>query len=294
MIIKLLILSLLYKLYVYLVAKPVAKYQSKRVIVTGASSGIGVQLAKQYAQMKCRVAIVARRTELLENVKREIVEATKIDANDILIVSADLTDEKSCKAMVEKVVGKWGGVDLCVCNAGAGSLVEFEKLDGDFSIFHQNMDINFFSVVYTTGFVLPYLKQSNGSLVVVSSLAGKFGTALRSSYSASKHALHGFLNSLRNELEGKVQITIVCPGFVQTEFHEKAKTTTGKPIERESKHFMTPDKCAEAIILAERLKSREVLLGLKAKVGYYLLPFVPGFIDYMSNKQAKASIKKDE
>ncbi|EFA81892.1 short-chain dehydrogenase/reductase family protein [Heterostelium album PN500] len=280
-------------IYKWLFAKPLASYNQKRIIVTGASSGIGVEIAKQYANMNCKVAIVARRREQLEQTRTEILaECKSTGESDVMVVVADLTKEQDCRSMVEQVVEKWGGIDICVWNAGAGSLVEFAKLK-DFKVFHDNMNINFFSNVYCTSFALPYLKQTKGSIVVVSSLAGKFGTALRTSYSASKHALHGFFNSLRNEAP-EIQVTLICPGFVQTEFHAKATTTTGKPLERESTHFMTPKQCAEHIIESERLGEREVLLGLKAKVGNYLMPFIPRFIDYMSNKTAVASVKKDQ
>eukprot|EP01133_Synstelium_polycarpum_P017117 gene17117-20388_t len=290
------VLYLFKKLYNYWFSKPIAQYAGKVVIVTGASSGIGSEIATQYAAMKCKVAIVARRVEQLEAVKSEIITKCAeqgVTADDILVVKADLTVETDCKDMVSTVIDKWGVLDICVWNAGAGSLIEFEKINGNFGVFRDNMNINFFSNVYCTSFALPYLKQQRGSIVVVSSLAGKFGTALRTSYSASKHALQGFLNSLRGEVP-EVQITIVCPGFVQTEFHAKAATTTGKPIERKSGHFMTAKECAEHIILAERTRSREVLLGLKAKVGNYLLPFLPGLIESISNKTSNASIKKEQ
>ncbi|GAM19154.1 hypothetical protein SAMD00019534_023290 [Acytostelium subglobosum LB1] len=286
------ILFIFNKLYSWFYNKPLNSYVGKRVIVTGASSGIGAQLALQYIQMKCKVAIVARRLEQLESVKQDILKkCPEVPEENILILRADLTVESDCRTMVDSVVSAWGGIDICVWNAGVGSLIEFEKLNGNFQVFRDNMNINFFSTVYCTSFALPFLRQSHGSLVVVSSLAGKFGTPLRTSYSASKHALHGFLNSLRNEVSD-IQVTVVCPGFVQTEFHTKLATTDGKPIERESHSFMTAEECAEKIVQSERLGEREVLLGLKAKVGNYLMPFIPGVIDYMSRKASRDSIKK--
>ncbi|KAF2074718.1 hypothetical protein CYY_003994 [Polysphondylium violaceum] len=272
--------------------KSIESYKGKVVIVTGASSGIGSSIAEKYALLGCKVAIVARRENLLEECKSNILKKhKKLSQKDILIVRCDLTKENDCKEMVDKVIKEWSKLDIVVWNAGVGSLIDFSKVDGRFDIFRDNMDINYFSLVYSTSFALPFLKQSNGSIVVVSSLAGKFGTALRTSYSASKHAVQGFFNSLRNEVDN-VQITIVCPGFVKTDFHSKVATLDNKVIERESNHFMTPQVCADHILEAERMGKRELIMTPKARIGSKLTAFFPEFIDYMTNLTAKSSIKK--
>jgi len=271
--------------------KSIESYKGKVVIVTGASSGIGASIAEKYAILGCKVAIVARRENLLEECRLNILRRhQKLIPTNIIIVKCDLTKENECKEMIDKVVKEWNKIDIVVWNAGVGSLIDFSKLDGRFDIFKDNMDINYFSLVYCTSFALPYLKQTNGSIIVVSSLAGKFGTALRTSYSASKHAVQGFFNSLRNEVDN-IQITIVCPGFVKTDFHSKVATLDNKVIERESNHFMTPYDCAEHILQAERTATRELVLTPKARIGSKLIPFFPEFIDYMTNLTAKKSIK---
>ncbi|KYQ90417.1 short-chain dehydrogenase/reductase (SDR) family protein [Tieghemostelium lacteum] len=277
--------------------KSLESYKNKVVIVTGASGGIGEKIAFKYAELGSKVAIVARRVELLEKLKKDIVKQLNIDSKQILVVQCDLCNENECEQMIERVVREWNRIDICVWNAGVGSLIEFDKLDqiesrqDRFKIFRDNMEINYFSLVYCTSFALPYLKQQKGSIVVVSSLAGKYGTPLRTSYSASKHAVQGFFNSLRNELSNQIQISIICPGFVLTDFHQKVATIDGKPIERESHSFMTADQCATIVLKTERCNKREVIPQLKAKVGTYLQPILPELVDVMTNKVAKGSLK---
>ncbi|KAN0044634.1 hypothetical protein ACTA71_006153 [Dictyostelium dimigraforme] len=272
--------------------KPESSYKNKVVIITGASSGIGAELAKKYARLGCKVAIVARRVEQLEKVKSSILkDYSRVKDDDILVIKGDLTLIEDCKNMVEKVIEKWSKIDICVWNAGSGSLIEFSKLQGDISIYRENMELNYFSLVNCTHLVYKYLEQSHGSIVVISSLAGKFGTALRTSYSSSKHAVMGFFNSLRNETNN-IQITIVCPGFILTEFHDNVKTLDGKQVERNKGNFMTASQCADEIILAERQGIRELIQTAKAKFGNYLQAIFPEFIEFLTHKFASSSVKK--
>eukprot|EP01132_Coremiostelium_polycephalum_P009292 gene9292-11388_t len=273
--------------------KSLSSYKGKVVIVTGSSGGIGSSIARKYVDLGCKVVLVARRIQILEELKSDIIKTsknTKLNPDDILLLKIDLTKENECN-----VIHKFGKIDICVWNAGVGSLIEFGQVKDDFSIFRDNMDINYYSLVYSTSYALPYLKKTKGSIVVVSSLAGKFGTALRTSYSASKHAVQGFFNSLRGEVEDDgVQITVVCPGFVQTEFHKNLATLDNKEVPRESSHFMSPEDCADRIIKAEREGIKEQLLTLKSQFGNYFQPIIPSFITYMSNKTAKSSLKKNK
>ncbi|KAM9945388.1 hypothetical protein ACTFIT_003644 [Dictyostelium discoideum] len=272
--------------------KPESSYKNKVVIITGASSGIGAELAKKYARLGCKVTIVARRLEQLEKVKSSILkDYSRVNDDDILVIKGDLTLIDDCKNMVEKVIEKWSKIDICVWNAGSGSLIEFSKLQGDISIYRDNMELNYFSLVNCTHLVYKYLEQSHGSIIVISSLAGKFGTALRTSYSSSKHAVMGFFNSLRNETKN-IQITIVCPGFILTEFHDNLKTLDGKQVERNKGNFMTASQCANEIILAERQGIRELIQTAKGRVGNYLQAIFPELIEFLTHKFASSSVKK--
>eukprot|EP01113_Clastostelium_recurvatum_P034180 TRINITY_DN4601_c0_g1_i4.p1 TRINITY_DN4601_c0_g1~~TRINITY_DN4601_c0_g1_i4.p1 ORF type:complete len:221 (-),score=50.21 TRINITY_DN4601_c0_g1_i4:39-701(-) len=215
----------------------------------------------------------------------------ELGALDAIVESADVTVQADCERLMKKVVAAWGGIDILVLNAGAGAIFPFSDIT-DLSVFNSNMDINFIGPVYCTYFALPHLKKSHGSIVVVSSLAGKIGAPNRTAYSASKHAVQGFFNALRCEVGSQVQVTIVCPGFVKSDFHAKVATGgSGLDVARENKHFMTTEECAHEIFTAERTREREVILTTIAKVGKYVAPFFPELIDYVAIKKNNASMK---
>ncbi|EGC33476.1 hypothetical protein DICPUDRAFT_36659 [Dictyostelium purpureum] len=272
--------------------KPLSSYKGKVVIITGASGGIGEECAKQYARLGSKVVLVARRTEQLNRVKENILKNySRVKDEDLLVVKADLTIQDDCKQMVQTVIDNYSKIDICVWNAGLGSLIEFSKLGDDIQIYRDNMEINYFSLVYCTHLVFPYLIQSKGSIVVISSLAGKFGTALRTSYSASKHAVQGFFNSLRHETKD-IQITIVNPGFILTEFHDNLKTLDGNKVERNKGNFMTAERCAAEILEAERQRRRELIQSAKGKFGVIVQNIAPDLVDFLSHKFASSSVKK--
>ena len=155
------------------------------------------------------------------------------------------------------------------------------------------METNFFGTIALTKAVLPsMLEKKSGHIVVISSVAGKLGTPLRSSYSASKHALHGFFDSLRAETwKQGIHVTIVCPGFIRTNISINALTANGTPqgtMDEAQKYGMTPQDCAEKIIRAREKNRAEVYIGGKEILGIYLKRFVPGIFD-MIIKRAKVT-----
>ena len=162
------------------------KFKNKVVWITGASSGIGEHLAYAFAQRGSKLALTARNLEALEKVKNKIGKDS-----DVLIFNMDVTNFDAAPDAAKKIVDHFGRIDILVNNAGISqrALVKDTVLEVDKRI----MDVNFLGTVAITKAVLPYmLKQQSGQIVVLSSLMGKFSTALRSAYAASKHALHGF------------------------------------------------------------------------------------------------------
>eukprot|EP01112_Ceratiomyxa_fruticulosa_P016188 TRINITY_DN4859_c0_g1_i1.p1 TRINITY_DN4859_c0_g1~~TRINITY_DN4859_c0_g1_i1.p1 ORF type:complete len:298 (-),score=55.54 TRINITY_DN4859_c0_g1_i1:65-958(-) len=268
--------------------KPLSWYKGKRVIITGASGGIGEQLAYKYAQLGAKLCLAARRRLELEVIQEN---CNRMGASGCIIVQSDVTIEADCKRIIESTVREWAGIDILILNAGAGAIFPFEEVK-DLSVFRSNMDINYFGSVYCTHFAFPHLLASKGSIVVVSSLSGKIGAPNRTAYSASKHALHGFFNALRCENGDKIQISIVCPGFVHTDFHGKVNTGGSSfDIARNTSHFMTVEECVEIIFNAERTGKREVVMTLLANIGQYVAPFFPQLIDYFAIKKNPSSKK---
>jgi len=190
--------------------------------ITGASSGIGRSLAMAYGKDPVNLILSARNKDKLEKVKNEIGEPERIR-----ILPLDLTDIESFPRIVEQAWGLFDGVDVMIHNGGISqrSLVAETPLSVDRSIF----ETNYFGTVGLTKCLLPYFsKRQSGHFVVVTSVVGKFGTALRSSYSGSKHALHGFFESLRAEHhEENIRVTLICPGFVNTNVSINALTADG-------------------------------------------------------------------
>ena len=172
-----------------------AAYAGKVVVVTGASQGIGKALCLELAAQRPRLVLAARDAAALEAVAAEC----RARGAETLVVPTDVGDEAACRALVERAVERFGGVDVLVNNAGMGMLARFEDVT-DLSLYERLMRVNYLGSVYPTFYALPHLKRSRGQIVAVSSLAGLNGVPMRTAYAATKHAQMGFFDSLRIEL----------------------------------------------------------------------------------------------
>ncbi len=200
-------------------------FRDQAVIVTGASAGIGKALALQLARQGARVAIAARRAERLE----QVAEECHLLGAEVLVVPTDVSDEAQCKALVESTVAAFGRLDMLINNAGLAATALFDEFP-DLSLFRHTMDVNFYGAVYCTYYALPYLKQTQGRIVAISSLGGKAAIPYNTPYCASKYGMHGFYDSLRMELyQHGVSVTVICPWWVATEFHAAQLTKDGTP-----------------------------------------------------------------
>lgn len=253
--------------------------------ITGASSGIGRSLAIAYGKDPVNLILSARNKDRLEKVKNEIGEPERIR-----ILPLDLTDIESFPRIVEQAWGMFDGVDVMIHNGGISqrSLVAETPLSVDRSIF----ETNYFGTIGLTKCLLPYFsKRQSGQFVVVTSVVGKFGTALRSSYSGSKHALHGFFESLRAEhYEENIRVTLICPGFVNTNVSINALTADGSRQGTKDKATaggLSPDDFARKARRAISRQKREVVIGGPLEViAVYIKRFFPGIHARMIRKAA--------
>lgn len=264
-----------------------ASFEGQRVLITGASSGIGAELARLFAGEKARVALAARRRERLEEVAKEC----RARGGEAHVVLADVSKEEDCKRMIAETVAALGGLDVLVVNAGISMWALFEEVT-DLSIFRTIMETNYLSAVYTTYYALPHLKASKGRILAMSSLTGKTGVPTRTAYAASKHAMNGFFDSLRAELWNTgVSVTVVCPSFVATEIRTHALAGDGKPLTKnpldEARESMDVETCARISLEAVRRRKREVVMTAAGKIGKYLKPFAPGLIDAVARRKTK-------
>lgn len=257
--------------------------RDKIVWITGASSGIGEELAYAFAREGAFLVLSARNREKLEQVKAICLPV----AAGCLTEPADLSDVGSLGALVERVVAQTGKVDVLVNNAGRSqrSLATETPLTIDRTI----MELNFFSVIALTKLVLPYMVTNrSGHLVVTSSITGKFGSPLRTAYAASKHALQGYFESLRPELAGNnIRVTIVSPGFIHTNISVNAVTRDGtayRQMDRGQASGMDPALCAAKIVKAVKQERRELLVGRKEISMVYIRRYIPVLYHWLIGK----------
>lgn len=253
-------------------------YKGKVVWVTGASAGIGEALVKAVAKDGARVVLTARRASELERVREE----AGLSEDRSLILPADVTDFENAPNLVSKVLAKFGQIDVVVHNAGVSQRSYIN--DTSFEVYQKMMDINFFSTVAITKAVLPFMIHHNtGHFIIISSVAGKIGTIMRSGYCASKHALHGFFDSLRAEyFDHHIKVTTVCPGYIRTNVSLNAMNEAGEKygkMDANQASGMSPEECAAKILKAVSRDKKEVYIGgLKEVAAIYVKRFFPAIL----------------
>jgi len=253
--------------------------KNKVVIITGASSGIGRALAKEFAAKGARLSLGARRTELLEELQQELPET------EILITKTDVSDENDCRALIEETIKRFGQIDVLINNAGISMRAIFEEVDT--KVIRQLMDVNFFGTVYCSKFALPYLLKTKGSLVGVISIAGYVGLPGRTGYSASKFAIRGFLDTVRIEnLKKGLHVLVAAPGFTASEVRKVALTTDGTQqgeTPRDESKMMSAEECARHIVRAIEKRKRELILTFtEGKLTVFLGKFFPSLLDKLT------------
>jgi len=260
-----------------------AVFSENVIILTGASEGIGRALALALAPQKPKLVIAARQAERLESLAGEC----RALGAEALPVTTDVTDEAQCRRLTEKAVEAFGRVDTLVVNAGATMWTRLDQLR-DPSVLEKVMAVNYFGAAYCTMAALPYLKASRGRIVAIASVAGLTGVPERTGYSASKHAMVGFFDSLRIELEDTgVTVTVIAPDFVVSQIHRRALGADGRPLGEtpmQEARIMTAERCAELIVTAMEKRQRLLITSLRGKLGRWFKLIAPGLIDRIARK----------
>ncbi len=259
------------------------KLSNKIIWITGASSGIGEALAVELAKAKNKLILSARRENELNRVKSEC----EADSSDIQILTLDLADSGSLKGKTEAAINFYGAIDLIIHNGGISQ--RFLAADTEVSVDRRIMEVNYFGTIEITKHLLPYFKkQGRGHLAIVSSLVGKFGTPYRSGYAASKHALHGFFDSLRTEVHDEnIKVTMICPGFIRTNVSINALTEKGEKLnqmDQAQANGMPVDKFSRKMIRAIEKDKSEVYIGGKEKYGVLVKRFLPSLFNILVRK----------
>lgn len=259
-------------------------FKDKVVWITGASSGIGEALALELAKREARLILSARREDEL----KRVAALTKLPDLDLLILPFDLKDTSKATALAASIINKFGRIDILVNNGGMSQRSEAEKTPIETD--RELMEVNYFASVNLTKAVFPYMKrQKSGHVIVISSVAGKFGFYLRSGYSAAKHALHGFFESFRLETEKDgIKTLIVCPGKIKTNISFNAVTDKGAHGKMDPSHenAMSAEECANLILKAVQNGNEEILVGGKELFAVKIKRFFPKWFGRMIRKQS--------
>ncbi|XP_030299263.1 dehydrogenase/reductase SDR family member 7 isoform X1 [Sparus aurata] len=276
--------------------KPENKLKGLVAWVTGASSGIGEELACQLAKCGSRLILSARREAELKRVKQRCLECSDLQDKDILVLPLDLLERTSHEEKTKAVIQYFGRIDILINNGGRSqrSLCVETSVD----VYQALMELNFLGTVSITKQVLPYMtQQGTGSIVTVSSVVGLAGAPLATGYSASKHALQGFFNSLRTELTDfpNILISTVCPGPVQSQIVQNAFTEeVNKPvaIAGNQEYKMPTSRCVHLMLVGIANGVKEMWIAQQPfLLFYYVWQYAPTFAWFITNKLGRKRVQ---
>ena len=258
----------------------------KTYVITGASDGIGAELARQLAARHrgaASLVLAARNREKLVEVAAQCHET----GADAIVVPTDVTREEDCRVLIETAARSFGGIDCLVNNAGMSAHALFEEVaPGDLGWYQDLMTVNLWGSVWCTHAALPHLKATRGQIVAVSSLAGLVGVPGRTAYSATKFAMTGFFEALRTELKPSgVAVTIAYPGVVATEIRRRGFDARGQAAGRsglKEEQAMPVQECAGLILDGLDDRRREVVMTAKGKLGRLIKLVAPGVVENMA------------
>lgn len=255
--------------------------KNKVIIITGASSGIGLACARDFASRGAKISLAARSADKLLEIEKELSGA----GHEVLVTPTDVSKEEDCENLIKETFKRFGKIDILVNNAGISMRALFKDLD--LSVLKQLMDVNFWGTVYCTKHALPYLLETKGSVVGVSSIAGFIGLPGRTGYSASKFAMHGFLQTLRTEnLKTGLHLLIAAPGFTASNVRKAALTAHGTnqgETPRSEDKMMSAEEVASHIAKAIIKRKRTLILTFKeGKLTVFLSKWWPSLVEKLS------------
>ncbi len=252
-------------------------FKDKVIVVTGASSGIGLASARLFGSLGANVVMAARSYDKL----LELAPSVNSDPAKVLCVKTDVSVEDDCRNMVQETVARFGGIDILVNNAGLSMRAMFKDLD--LSVIHRLMDVNFWGTVNCTKFALPYLLESKGQVVGVISIAGFSALPARTGYSSSKYAIRGFLDALRIEhLKDGLNVLIFAPGYTESNVRKAALVADGSaqgetPLKEDK--LMTAEECAKHLAKGLRKRKPQMILSWLGKVTVWGRQIIPRIAD---------------
>jgi NADP-dependent 3-hydroxy acid dehydrogenase YdfG len=254
------------------------RLNDKTVIITGASSGIGLACAHAFHEKGAKTVMAARNYGAIREME---IKFNSLREGSALAVRTDVTVESDCCNLIESAVETFGGIDVLINNAGLSMRANF--LDVDLTVLKRLMDVNFWGTVFCTKYALPYLIDGKGSLTAISSVAGLHGLPGRTGYSASKSAVQGFLDTIRIEnLKKGLHVMEVIPGFVATNVRNTALVADGSEqgeSPRAEEKMMQPDELAAKIVRGIEKRKRRLTTSYEGKLTPLLKLLYPSLLD---------------
>jgi len=252
----------------------------KTIVITGASSGLGASLAEQLSLHKTNLVLFSRNIDKLQSVAK----TCEANGSKRLVVQGDISNPEDCKKLFDETILNFSTIDHLVLNAGISMWAELEEIT-DLSLFQKLIDTNYLGAVYLIHFCLPALIKSKGMITAISSIQGKIAVPHHTGYVASKHALTGFLNTLRMEVKDKgVDVMLVMPHWLRgTDLRKNAFDKNGKQIgeskKEHSKESITLEECSRKIIKGMTNRKRELIIPGKLKALTWLNLFFPNLAE---------------
>jgi NAD(P)-dependent dehydrogenase (short-subunit alcohol dehydrogenase family) len=267
-------------------------FEDRCVVITGAAGGLGQALVHAFLQAGSRVVALDRDAQALDALQHSIFTNTPNQTPSLLTTVCDVTQLPSCEAAMAQASARFGGIDVLINYAGIAHRSAFADTQVD--VLRRVMDVNFFGAVHCTHAAIASLRQRKGLVIAVSSVAGFSPLIGRTGYAASKHALHGFFDSLRTEVQDDgMDVLIVCPSFIDTGIDRAALGADGQP----AAHARTttgattqPAEVAAAIVLAARQRRQLLLFSFTAKAAWWLSRLWPARYAAMMRKRLQAEI----
>jgi short-subunit dehydrogenase len=267
----------------------------KVIVLTGASEGIGREMARQLARRHgadLGLVIAARRVQPLE----ELAEELRPTGARIEVIPTDVTDRDRCRNLIDETITRLGQIDILINNAGMSAHANFsDTTDTDLEWYERLMVINYWSVVWLTRAALPHLLARKGMVVGISSVASLFGVPGRTAYCGSKFAMNGFLEALRAELGPKgLRVMIAYPGTIDTDLRKHGFGPGGQPagvsMIRDDR-AMPAETCARIILDGIDKGKRDVLMTPKMEFGRWLRLIAPAILDRLAMKEVKEEFR---
>lgn len=239
-------------------------FKDKVIIITGASSGIGLATARLFAGMGAKLSLAARSIDRLESLASELTD----DRSRILCIKTDVSVEEDCRRLIEETVRRFGKIDILINNAGISMRAPF--LDVNLEVIKKLMNVNFWGTVYCSKYALPEILKTKGSIAGVISTAGYVAIPGRTGYVTSKYAIRGFLETLRIEhLNDGINILVFAPGYTASNVRNAALLADGSPqgySPKDEGKLMSAEKVAEKLAYGLYRRKKEMIL---TALGYW-------------------------